>query len=75
MTRSRVTTYENRVVRCSIAFYNLAKGFKHNLWSSLSRGHKNINNNGSLLLLFDGLWKVMTDYMVQDKHSIFYLSE
>ena len=40
--------------------------------SSLSRGHQN-SNNDSLLLLFDGLWKVKTDYMVEeDKHNIFY---
>ena len=31
---------------------------------SLSRDHQNSNNNDSLLLLFDDLWNVKTNYMV-----------
>ena len=43
------------------------------IWFSF-RDHQN-NNNDSLLLLFDGLWIVKTDYMVDgDKHNIFYFS-
>ena len=42
----------------------------HNSLSSLSRNHQNSNKNDLLLLLFDGLWKVKTNYMVQEDKRI-----
>ena len=75
MTTIRAVTHQNWVARCSLAFCNLGKAFKHNtIYLPFTfQGNENNNNNNSLLLLFDGLWKVKTDFMVyEDKLNTFY---
>ena len=59
----------------SLVFDNLAKPFTQYYIFNLNFLKPSNSNNDSLLLLFDYLWKVRVEYMVQkEKHNIFILT-
>ena len=60
VTTNQAVARQKWVASTPFGFCNLAKAFKH----YYIFGHQNRNNNHSLLLLFDGPWKVNANWIV-----------